>query len=115
MTTSTVGRLRGPVGEPNPRRSTRSPQERRSCGTTIAGQERREVSGSWSGFIEWPTPPGPRLPRGLEDGVVYARAGGLGLAPQVRFASFAAQALGVWVDVRPDVDGSADRTEAERL
>jgi transcriptional regulator with XRE-family HTH domain len=49
------------------------------------------------------------------DGVVYARAGRPGFAPLWRFASLAAQALGVWVDVRPDVDGAANRAEAERL
>jgi hypothetical protein len=29
--------------------------------------------------------------------------------------ALAAQALGIWVDVRADVDGAADRAEAERL
>ena len=48
------------------------------------------------------------------DGVVYARAGRPGFAPLWRFASLAAQALGVCVDGWPDVDGAADRAEAER-
>lgn len=49
------------------------------------------------------------------DEVVYAGAGRPSFAPLWRFSSLAAQALGVWVDVRPDVDGAANRAEAERL
>jgi transcriptional regulator with XRE-family HTH domain len=49
------------------------------------------------------------------DGVLYVRAGRPGFAPLWRFASLAAQALGVWVDVRSDENNAANLAEAQRL
>lgn len=49
------------------------------------------------------------------DGVLYVRAGRPGFGPLWRFASVLAQILGVWVTVKADEDGAADRAEAVPL